>query len=361
MEFGDDAAADAHLTRSPCEHDGADRDVELGVARGRDQADRAGIDAARLTLQFADDLHGANLRRAGDRAARKQRAQHVLEPHIGSELGDDAGGHLVHRAIGLDREQVGDLDRADLGNAAEIVAQEIDNHEILGALLFIDGEPGLEAGVFARRASPGRRALHRARRDVLALAAEEEFGRERKHVERASVDEGAVGHALLAPERRIKRDRIAGKVEAIFQREIDLIDVARGDVVLHPGEGIVIVLARPGQLEAGDRGLSLGAPRLEPGAGAGIVERPRRAEEPEPEQRNASVAGQEALELRLEAIAKLVGEEARDMEAGRQSRLDLFERELDLVGRAGHDDAFGVREEQAAAGRSEAVVKKDVW
>ncbi len=48
----------------------------------------------------------------------------------------------MHRAIGLDGEQVGHLDRADLGHAAEIVAQQIDDHQILGALLLVHGEPG---------------------------------------------------------------------------------------------------------------------------------------------------------------------------------------------------------------------------
>ena len=167
----------------------------------------------------------------------------------------------MHRAIGLDREQVGHLDRADLGHAAEIVAQQIDDHQILGALLLVHGEPGLEAGVLARRAAPGRGALHRAGRHVLALAAEEQLGRQRQHIELGRVDQRAIGHALLAPERGIERDRIALEGEAIFHGEIDLIDVAGGDVVLDLGEGAIIALARPGQREVGDLGALGGAVR----------------------------------------------------------------------------------------------------
>ena len=48
----------------------------------------------------------------------------------------------MHRAVGLDREQVGDLDRANLRHAAEVVAQEVDDHQILGALLLVHGKPG---------------------------------------------------------------------------------------------------------------------------------------------------------------------------------------------------------------------------
>ena len=189
----------------PVEHDGADRDVELSVARGRDIADRAAIDAARLAFQFADDLHGANLGRTGDRAARKQRAQHVLEPHVGPQLGDDAGRHLVHRAVGLDREQVGHLDAADPATRLRSLRRRSTIIRF-SARCFSSTASQVLRRSSSRGVRPARRrALHRPRRDVLAFAAEEEFGRERKHVERASANQGAVGHALLAPERRIKR------------------------------------------------------------------------------------------------------------------------------------------------------------
>jgi hypothetical protein len=85
-----------------------------------------------------------------------------------------------------------------------------------------------------------------------------------------------VGHALLAPERRIERDRIAFEGEVIFEREVDLIDVAGGDVVLDRVEGLGILLARPGEMQVRDLATLGSAVRFKPGAGAGIVERPRR-------------------------------------------------------------------------------------
>ena len=53
----------------------ADRHRQAKVAdaavarRRREPADRTGVQAARIGFQLADDLHGAPLRRAGDRAA----------------------------------------------------------------------------------------------------------------------------------------------------------------------------------------------------------------------------------------------------------------------------------------------------
>ena len=59
-------------------------------------------------------------------------------------------------------ELVGDLDRADLGHAAHIVAAEVEQHQVLGALLGV-GEQFLasalsSAGVAPRRPGAGDRA-----------------------------------------------------------------------------------------------------------------------------------------------------------------------------------------------------------
>lgn len=75
--------------------------------------------------------------------------EHVLEAHVGAKLRDDAGGHLMHGAIGLDGEEVRDLDRAELGDTAKIIAEEIHDHEVFRPLLLIHGEPGLEARILA--------------------------------------------------------------------------------------------------------------------------------------------------------------------------------------------------------------------
>ena len=49
--------------------------LELCAAIGRDNADCAGVDAARLRFQGMDKLHGAHFGRAGDGGAGKQRAE----------------------------------------------------------------------------------------------------------------------------------------------------------------------------------------------------------------------------------------------------------------------------------------------
>ena len=270
----------------------------------------------------------------------------------------------MHGAIGLDGEEVGDLDRADLGDAAEIVAKQIDDHQILGALLLVNGEPGLEASILARRAPAGRGALHRAARQVLALAAEEQLGREREHLKIAGADQRAILHALLAAERRIQRDRIARKGEAIFEREVDLIDVAGGDVVLHLGEGVGVLIARPGKLQIRDGRALEGAVGVEPAPRLGIGEADGLAEEADPEERLPPIPRQQALQLRLEAIAELVGEEARGVQPARQAVGDDVEAGFHVFRTIDGDHPLRVFEQQrpprgARGRRGQTVVEEN--
>ncbi len=174
------------------------------------------------------------------------------------------------------------------------------------------------------------------------------------------MDQRTIGYALLAPERRIERHRIALESEVIFQREIDLIDVTGGDVVLDLIEGASILLARPGEPEVGDLGASRGAMRLEPGARAGIVERTRLLEQPDPEQRHGTFGRQQRSQLWLKAIPKLIGEEPRRMRPAREPGRDLIELRLDLFRRKGRNDPLRLGVEQAPAARRQTVVEKDV-
>src|SRR3546814_9436372 len=55
----------------------SNRNIERRIAAGIDPSHGAGICAAGVRLDFVDDLHRPQLRRACDRAAGKNRAEHV--------------------------------------------------------------------------------------------------------------------------------------------------------------------------------------------------------------------------------------------------------------------------------------------
>ena len=52
----------------------------------------------------------------------------------------DVGDHLVHRRVLLDRHQFGHAHAVDLADAAEVVAQQVDDHQVLGERLFVLGQ-----------------------------------------------------------------------------------------------------------------------------------------------------------------------------------------------------------------------------
>ena len=177
-----------------------DRDIERGFAAACKPSDRAAIDAARRSLEPGDDLHRPDLGRAGDRAARIDGAEHVDRAEAVLELGGDGRGHLQDGRIGLDREQLGHLDAARFGDSRQIVAQEIDDHQVFGALLGIACE---RRGVGVARGG----ALHRPGRHIAALEREEELRREGEDPVGAGEDDAAMAGPRLGAERGIKRER----------------------------------------------------------------------------------------------------------------------------------------------------------
>ncbi len=135
----DDAAA--HGDREPparaAAHERrADRDGEIQIAGGAEPARRARVGAPRDRLELVDDLHGAALGRARDRAARERRLEQAARGRrrrAGGRAPCSRGaapwGARARRARPLDG------DAARLADAPEIVALEVDDHDVLGAIL----------------------------------------------------------------------------------------------------------------------------------------------------------------------------------------------------------------------------------
>ena len=112
-------------------------------------------------LELVDELHGPHLGRAGQRAGRIAGGEHVdgVEPvaHVADHRRHDV--HDVGEA--LDRTELDDPDGARLADPAEVVAAEVDQHHVLGALLLVADQLGGQRGVLgiggAARAGAGDR------------------------------------------------------------------------------------------------------------------------------------------------------------------------------------------------------------
>ena len=58
----------------------------------------------------------------------------LLRPSAGKDVGGDRRGHLVQGRVAFHGEQFGDRDRTGCGDATEIVAYQINDHQVFGPL-----------------------------------------------------------------------------------------------------------------------------------------------------------------------------------------------------------------------------------
>jgi hypothetical protein len=71
-------------------------------------------------------------------------AQGVERGHPGRKLARDVGGDVHHVAVALDGHHVAELDRARLGHPADVVAAQVHQHDVLGPLLGVGQQFGLQ-------------------------------------------------------------------------------------------------------------------------------------------------------------------------------------------------------------------------
>ncbi len=88
-------------------------------------------------LELVDDLHGPHFRRAGDGAGREAGGQRIDKIVLGIELAHHVRDDVHDVRVVLEEELVGNLDATDLGDAADIVAAEVEQHQVLGQFLGI--------------------------------------------------------------------------------------------------------------------------------------------------------------------------------------------------------------------------------
>ena len=80
-------------------------------------------------------------------------------------------------AVPLDRHHVGQLDRAEVGDAADVVAAQVDEHDVLGPLLGVGQQLLGEGLVLVLVAPAAARAGQRADRDLAVLDADHDLRR----------------------------------------------------------------------------------------------------------------------------------------------------------------------------------------
>ncbi len=261
----DDAGADAEFAApqacARAEGQGADRHrqaevaISLSARRRIEPADRAGVDAARVGFEFVDDFHGAAFRRAGDRAAGVERGEYLRQRRVRPQLRAHRGGHLQHGAEARDFEQLRHRHGAGLRHAAEVVAQQVDDHQVFGTVLGVERQVGGAARVDFRIAARRRRTLHRPRQQGAGRVAHEQLGREREQGAAVrQANQGAIRHRLARAQPLVQGEHRAEGIEAQAVGVVHLVGVAGCDVVADAVDGIhepVFVDIRPHVGDAG--------------------------------------------------------------------------------------------------------------
>ena len=131
----DDPRAGVDVRPAILEDGAPDRDRGVEVAVVAEVPDRPAVQAPALALGGRDQLHRPDLRRARERAGREDRPERVegvevrLQPalHVADEVQDV--GVALHLHVLADRHRPG------AGDPADVVAAEVHEHHVLGALL----------------------------------------------------------------------------------------------------------------------------------------------------------------------------------------------------------------------------------
>ena len=109
--------------------------VSISPCSREDVADRARVDAAPVALELRDDLHRAHLRRARDGAGREAGAQELERRDAVAQLADDLRDEVRDVRVALRLHEALDAHGARHADAREVVAAEVDEHHVLGAVL----------------------------------------------------------------------------------------------------------------------------------------------------------------------------------------------------------------------------------
>src|ERR1700722_6242190 len=114
---------------------GADGDAAIEVAVERKITDAAAVRSALGLFEFGNELHGADLGRAAERAGGEGRAHEIVRRLFRREAAFHLRNDMHHVAVALDGHQILDLHRAVIADAAEIVARKVHEHDVFGAFL----------------------------------------------------------------------------------------------------------------------------------------------------------------------------------------------------------------------------------
>ena len=138
---------------------------------------------------------------------------------------------MHHVRVALDDQPLGDLHRAGGGDAPDVVAPEIDEHDVLGDLLGVVQQLLLELEVVALHGAARTRARDRPHGHLATFDLHEELRRRAEQLAPAEPQVEMIRRRRGGAKRPVEGESVAvGKLEPLGQHDLD--DVARVHVFL---------------------------------------------------------------------------------------------------------------------------------
>ena len=190
-------------------------------------------------LQPLDQLHRPDLRGARDAAAGEGGSEQVEGIGVGTEPAGDGRHEVLDGGRPLEPQQPRHADRARLADPAEVVAEHVDDHHVLGLVLRARQQLAGEGAVLLARPASGAGALDRVGRDVaLAVDRQERLRRRRQQRARAAgrgrgteVEIAGEQRRVTGPEAPEHGPRVAVERGLEPAGQVRLVDVAAPDGV----------------------------------------------------------------------------------------------------------------------------------
>ena len=204
---------------------------------GHDIPDGARVRAAAVALELGDQLHRPHLRRARHGPGREAGLEQLERADAGAQVAGHFGDEVRDVREALGHEEPLDAHRPGEARPREVVAAEVDEHHVLGAVLR-GREQRLGVALAARH-----RARDRVQARAAALQLHERLRRraDKRHV--AELQQEEVRRRVHAPQRPVERHRARRGRPLRALREHDLEDIACADVLLGPQHARLVGLA----------------------------------------------------------------------------------------------------------------------
>src|SRR5215213_1227757 len=241
------------------EHARPDGDAGVQVPREVEVPDAPGVRPAPVPLQVVDDLHGPDLGRTRHRARREARRQHVEGRHPLRQLADHVRDQVHHVGVPLDPHELVHPDGPGAADPAEVVAGQVDQHHVLGPLLLVRLELGLQGEVGLRVGAAGTGAGDGSHGGPAALDGDQDLRRRAGDGDPGQAQEVHVRGGVDDPQDPVDVEGVGGGRHREPLGRHHLEDVAGGDVLL--GHGDHLLVAAGGEVAGGGRGRAGGRQR----------------------------------------------------------------------------------------------------